>query len=112
MLYTPDQLSNRSVGRADTNTRRNSHDESTLGASLPSVLGALAILIVGWLVAIVVRAGIRRGLALVCLDERIRSSAGLSFGLGGREAAGRQMEHWFSRLRGEAVAASRVGRVP
>jgi hypothetical protein len=25
----------------------------------------------------------------------------LSFGLGGREAAGRQMEHWLSRLRGE-----------
>jgi len=24
----------------------------------------------------------------------------LAFGLGGREAAGRQMEHWFSRLRG------------
>ena len=23
----------------------------------------------------------------------------LSFGLGGREAAGKQMEHWFSRLR-------------
>jgi len=23
----------------------------------------------------------------------------LSFGLGGREAAGRQMEHWFSKLR-------------
>ncbi len=25
----------------------------------------------------------------------------LAFGLGGREATGRQMEHWFSRLRGE-----------
>ncbi len=25
----------------------------------------------------------------------------LAFGLGGREAAGRQMEHWLSRLRGE-----------
>jgi len=25
----------------------------------------------------------------------------LSFGLGGREAAGRQMEHWLSRLRKE-----------
>ncbi len=24
----------------------------------------------------------------------------LAFGLGGREAAGRQLEHWFSRLRG------------
>jgi hypothetical protein len=27
----------------------------------------------------------------------------ISFGLGGREAAGRQMEHWLSRLRGESV---------
>ena len=26
----------------------------------------------------------------------------LAFGLGGREAAGRQMEHWFSRLRGDS----------
>jgi hypothetical protein len=25
----------------------------------------------------------------------------LAFGMGGREAAGRQMEHWLSRLRGE-----------
>ena len=25
----------------------------------------------------------------------------LAFGLGGREAAGRQMEHWLSRLRGD-----------
>lgn len=50
--------------------------QSTLGTSLPSVLGALAILIVGWLVAIAVRVGIRRGLALIRLDERIRSSAG------------------------------------
>jgi hypothetical protein len=25
----------------------------------------------------------------------------LAFGLGGREAAGRQMEHWLARMRGE-----------
>jgi hypothetical protein len=50
--------------------------QSTLGTSLPSILGALAVLVVGWLVAIAVRVGIRRGLALVRLDERIRSSAG------------------------------------
>ena len=34
----------------------------------------------------------------------------LSFGLGGREAAGRQMEHWFSRLRGETLPVPRPGR--
>jgi hypothetical protein len=27
----------------------------------------------------------------------------LAFGLGGREAAGRQMEYWLARLRGEAA---------
>ncbi len=31
----------------------------------------------------------------------IAVAAALSFGLGGREAAGKQMEHWLSRLRGE-----------
>jgi len=34
----------------------------------------------------------------------------LSFGLGGREAAGRQMEYWFSKLRGEALPAPCTGR--
>jgi hypothetical protein len=34
----------------------------------------------------------------------------LSFGLGGREAAGRQMEHWFSRLRGERAPSPLPGR--
>ncbi|MGI9592577.1 MAG: mechanosensitive ion channel [Myxococcota bacterium] len=31
----------------------------------------------------------------------IAVAVALSFGLGGREAAGRQMEHWLARLRGE-----------
>ncbi|MDH3223976.1 MAG: mechanosensitive ion channel, partial [Gemmatimonadota bacterium] len=31
-------------------------------------------------------------------------AAALSFGLGGREAAGKQMEHWLARLRREEVA--------
>ena len=31
----------------------------------------------------------------------IAAAVALSFGLGGREAAGRQMEHWLSRMRGE-----------
>ena len=30
----------------------------------------------------------------------IAVAAALAFGLGGREAAGKQMEHWLSRLRG------------
>ena len=31
----------------------------------------------------------------------IAIAVALSFGLGGREAAGKQMEHWLGRLRGE-----------
>jgi hypothetical protein len=33
--------------------------------------------------------------------EAVAVAVALSFGLGGREAAGRQMEHWLSRWRGE-----------
>jgi hypothetical protein len=50
--------------------------QSTLGTSLPSILGALAVLVAGWLVAIAVRVGIHRALVAVRLDERVRSSAG------------------------------------
>jgi hypothetical protein len=50
--------------------------QERLGASLPAVAGALAILIVGWLVAVAVRAGIRHGLRFARLDERVRASAG------------------------------------
>ena len=39
----------------------------------------------------------------------IAVAVALSFGLGGREAAGRQMEHWLSRWRGEALPP-RAGR--
>ena len=34
--------------------------QTTLGAHLPGVLGALGILVVGYIVAVVVRAGVRR----------------------------------------------------
>ena len=33
----------------------------------------------------------------------IAVAVALSFGLGGREAAGKQMDHWFSRLRNDEV---------
>lgn len=45
--------------------------QDSLGQSLPSVLGAVAILAVGLLVALVVRAVIRRGLHRLRLNERI-----------------------------------------
>lgn len=48
--------------------------QQALGAHIPQVLGALAILVVGWLAAVLARAGVRRGLALARLNERIQHS--------------------------------------
>ena len=45
----------------------------TLGGSLPTILGALAILVAGWFVALVVRAAVRRSLKLVGLNKRLAS---------------------------------------
>jgi hypothetical protein len=50
--------------------------QATLGESLPGIVGALAILVVGWLVAIIIRAVIRRALGLLNVNERIRSGTG------------------------------------
>jgi len=46
----------------------------TLSGSLPSLLAAIGILVVGWLLAVVVRAGTRRLLGVANLNERIASS--------------------------------------
>lgn len=48
--------------------------QGTLSSSLPGFLGAIGILIVGWLVAVVLRAGTRRLLKVANLNERIASS--------------------------------------
>jgi hypothetical protein len=50
--------------------------QARLGETLPSIGGALAILLVGWFIAIVVRAAVRRLLGAVGLNERIQSSTG------------------------------------
>lgn len=47
---------------------------ASLGDTLPSMLGAVGILVVGWLVAVILRAGTRRLLDAVNLNERIASS--------------------------------------
>jgi hypothetical protein len=44
---------------------------TTLGAYLPSVLGALLIFVVGWLFAVAVKKGVARILARIGLDDRI-----------------------------------------
>lgn len=48
--------------------------QGTLSNTLPSLLAATGILVVGWLVAVVLRAGTRRLLGVVDLNERIASS--------------------------------------
>ena len=47
---------------------------NTLGAHLPNILGALALLVAGWIIAVVVRAGSIRLLALLKVNQRIRES--------------------------------------
>ena len=49
--------------------------QQSLGAHIPQVLGALAILVVGWLLAVMARAATRRVLRLVRLNQRLGESA-------------------------------------
>lgn len=48
--------------------------QGTLSNTLPSLLAAAGILIVGWFIALLLRAGMRRLLKLIKLNERIASS--------------------------------------
>ncbi len=50
--------------------------QTTLGAQLPGILGALGILIIGWLAAVIARAGVRRLLGMLKVNERIAESTG------------------------------------
>jgi len=50
--------------------------QTTLGESLPRLLLVLAILVWGWLLAVVVRALVRKSLGLIRLNERVRTEAG------------------------------------
>ena len=44
---------------------------NAMGAELPRILGAIVILIIGWIVAVTVRAGVRRLLGMARLNGRI-----------------------------------------
>ena len=44
---------------------------TVLGAELPRILGAIAILIIGWIVAVFARAGVRRLLGVLQLNKRV-----------------------------------------
>ena len=48
--------------------------QNTLGSHLPSILGAIGILIVGWIVAVGARAGTRRLLTMLSVNRRIKES--------------------------------------
>ncbi len=55
--------------------------QSTLGGQLPAIFGALGIIAVGWLVAVVLRAATRRLLGLLKVDTRIQESPGQQVGV-------------------------------
>ncbi len=62
--------------------------QTQLGQHLPGIFGALAVLIAGWLIAVLVRAGLNHFLNIVGINKRISEStgqevdlaAGISFG--------------------------------
>ncbi len=57
--------------------------QGQLGQHLPSILGALVILIGGWFVAVVVRAGLRRLLNAIGINKRITDSTGQTMDVAG-----------------------------
>ena len=61
--------------------------QETLGATLPNVLGALGILVIGWMVAVVIRAGVRKGLGLLNLNKNLGASTGTEVDVEGGTAA-------------------------
>ncbi len=50
--------------------------QGQLGQHLPSIFGALAVLIGGWLIAVLVRAGLKRFLSMIGINKRITESTG------------------------------------
>lgn len=75
------------------------------GQGARTVAGVTRFAILGLIIAMGLRAmGLANeivNLAFGLTLGAVGAAVALSFGLGGREAAGRQMEHWLSRLRGE-----------
>ena len=55
--------------------------ENSLGQHIPHLLGALAILLIGWFIAVIVRAGVRRSLAFLGLNQRFSSLTGQTLNL-------------------------------
>ena len=55
--------------------------QSTLGEQLPAIFLALLIIAIGWVVAVVLRAGTRRLLSMLKVDNRIEESTGQKVGV-------------------------------
>ncbi len=55
--------------------------QTTLGGQLPAIFGALGIIAVGWLAAVLLRAGVRRLLGMLKVDTRIEESTGQKVGV-------------------------------
>ena len=62
--------------------------QSSLGAHLPQLFGALAILVLGWVVAVVVRAGTRRSLGFMGVNHRFGRLTGKGVDIEGAVALG------------------------
>jgi hypothetical protein len=65
----------------------------TIGAYIPNLLGALAILIVGWIVALIIAAIVRRALKRAGIDRRLARPAGAA-----EAPAGIELSTWISRI--------------
>ena len=55
--------------------------QATLGEQLPAIFLALVIIAIGWLIAVVLRAGTRRLLGMLKVDTRIEESTGQKVGV-------------------------------
>ncbi len=65
----------------------------SFGSYLPTLIGALAILLLGWIVALLVAGIVRSTLRRTTLDERIASWL-----VGNHEVKGVQVEQWIAKI--------------
>lgn len=69
--------------------------QNALGAHLPSILGAVGILVVGYILALVVRAGVRKLLSLARINTFVTNAVGKPMDIEGGVALG---AFWFVLL--------------
>lgn len=53
--------------------------QGTMGESLPNILGAIAIFVIGWIVALIVRAGLKKALGALKLNGRFGDTTDSGF---------------------------------